>query len=92
MHDGLSGPERRELGALEDRIEEYIDGGRLVTEGKGTVEGDAAGLIRTRRLLRLVEGQALDLDGTWRPRFERYAELHRKADQRTLALCLGPLA
>jgi hypothetical protein len=39
----------------------------------------------------LLHANALALDDTWRPRFERYAELQQRWDAYTVALFLAPL-
>jgi hypothetical protein len=89
-HEGLTMTERRELENLESQIAEYIDEGRLISK-EGRVDEAAAELFASRRLLRVIDADALVLNGSWRSRFERYGALHDKSDDSTVALYLGPI-
>lgn len=51
---------------------------------------DPAALLATRELDFMVERDLLDLDGAWRARFARYAELQRAWDYETVALFIAP--
>ncbi|HEX6311004.1 MAG TPA: hypothetical protein VF152_05210 [Acidimicrobiia bacterium] len=106
FHDGLTPAERIEFNDVKDAIAAYLAsegvplnerGDAALTAGRLPALGDqlpgpvdAAPLFDSREVSLMVEAGWLDLDEAWRKRFDRYAELQRRADDLTVALFLEP--
>jgi len=105
--EGLSARDQRELSRLEAQIRTYIDEGRLRLDPRGQAAldaGDLPNLARvqggsadpsvlfdSRQLDGMIQQHFLVLNQPWKARFERYAELQRDHDRKTVALFVEPL-
>jgi hypothetical protein len=105
--EGLSAGDRRELSRLEEQIGTYIEEGRLRLDPRGQAALDAGNLpnlaqvqgrgvdprllFDSRELDVMIQQGFLALDQPWTARFERYAELQRDHDRKTVALFVEPL-
>jgi hypothetical protein len=106
--EGLSASRTRELERLQKRIGDYITqhGLRLDARGQAALEAgrlptmarsagmalDVSALFATRELDVMIREGYLVLDGEWRERFIRYADLQHEWDRETVALFVGPVS
>jgi hypothetical protein len=92
---GLTDAEEAERDALRSEIGSYLatNGLQLTDEGRTQppLPDDLQSLLPGDQIGALLEANALVLDDTWRPKFERYAELQQKWDAYTVALFLAPV-
>jgi hypothetical protein len=103
---GLSAQEQLELSRLEKRIEEYVADGRVRVNRRGgaalerlvTARGGSSGqggdperALTPREVAGLGQAGFLVAADGWGRRFERYADLHDRRDDDTVALFLEPL-
>jgi hypothetical protein len=105
--EGLSAGDQRELARLEAQIGTYVEEGRLRLDPRGQAALDAGNLpnlahvqggsvdprvlFDSRELDVMIQQRFLALDQPWTARFERYAELQRDHDRKTVALFVEPL-
>ena len=104
--EGFPAADQRELSQLEAQIGKYVEQGQLRLTPRGQAELDAgnlpnlaqvqAGVLGPRALFDsreldvMIQDHFLALRQPWTARFERYAELQRDHDRKTVALFLGP--
>jgi len=104
--EGLSPGDQRELSRLEAQIGKYVEEGQLRLKAQGQAAVDAGNLpnltkvqgggvdprvlFDSRELDVMIQQHFLALGPPWTARFERYAELQRDHDRKTVALFLGP--
>ncbi|HEX2383785.1 MAG TPA: hypothetical protein VHI95_14175 [Acidimicrobiales bacterium] len=92
---GLNDAEQRERDDLRAQLSDYIatNGLQLTDAGRKQppLPDDLQSLLPGDQIGTLLHANALALDDTWRPRFERYAELQQRWDAYTVALFLAPL-
>lgn len=92
---GLNDAEQRERDGLRAQVSAFLASGQLPLTDAGRqgppLPADLQSLLPGDQIGALLQSGALALDGTWQPRFERYAELQRKWDAYTVALFLAPL-
>jgi hypothetical protein len=91
---GLSADQQRERDDLRNQISGYLASGqlRLTPSGHATaLPADLQSLLQDDQIDALLQQNALDLDSTWRPKFERYAELEKQWDAYTVALFIAPV-
>ncbi len=92
---GLNEAEQRERDDLRAQISTYLaTSGLQLTDARRKLPplpSDLQSLLPGDQIGTLLEAKAIALDDTWRPKFERYAELQRRWDAYTVALFLAPL-
>jgi hypothetical protein len=92
---GLTDAEQRERDDLRAQISTYLatNGLQLTEAGRHQppLPSDVQTLLPGVQIGALLEAKTIVLDDTWRPKFERYAELQQKWDAYTVALFLAPL-
>ena len=92
---GLNDAEQRERDDLRAQISTYLatNGLQLTEAGRKQppLPDDLQSLLPGEQIKALLDAKAIVLDDTWRPKFERYAELQQKWDAYTVALFLGRL-
>jgi len=92
---GLTDAEQRERDDLRAQISSHLatSGLQLTEAGRKQppLPDDLQSLLPGDQIGALLEAKAIALDDTWRPRFERYAELQQKWDAYTVALFLAPV-
>ena len=104
--EGLSPGDQRELSRLEAQIGKYVEERQLRLKARGQAALDAGNLpnltqvqgggvdprvlFDSRELDVMIQQHFLALGPPWTARFERYAELQRDHDRKTVALFLGP--
>jgi len=106
MVRGLGAQEQLDLSTLEKRIEEYVADGRVRVNRRGgaalerlvTARGGSSGqggdperALTPREVAGLGEAGFLVAGDRWVRRFERYADLHDRRADDTVALFLEPL-
>lgn len=104
--EGLTEREGNELDEVEELLVGHLRGAplRITPEGETALErpehaaglaavraGDAEAIVASHVLVFLVEHELIEVDRDWADRFERYADLQRRADRDTVALYLKPL-
>jgi hypothetical protein len=105
--EGLSAGDQRELSRLEAQIGRYVEEGQLRLNPRGQAALDAGNLpnlaqvqgggvdprvlFDSRELDVMIQQHFLALDPPWTARFERYAELQRDHDRKTVALFVESL-
>jgi hypothetical protein len=104
--EGLTAEEQDELDELEGLLAGHLQGTapRITPEGGAALErpehvaglaavraGDAEAIVASHVLVFLVDHELIEVDEDWAPRFDRYADLQRRADRDTVALYLKPL-
>jgi hypothetical protein len=106
--EGMSGADVRDLDRLKRQISNYIgernlqlnprgqaalQKGKLATVARQSEQGiDVATLFTSRELDEMIRERYLVLDDAWAQRFERYADLKREWDQKTVALFVAPVS